>query len=328
MKRITDRQRDLYIDLARGICVISIIFIHTVFWSGSSYVPNWVRNLSLLVDVPLFFFLTGCTMSIYSKLNPLKQILKLALLFFFTVAICQIIYLNFNLKNLIAPLILGDAKVPHVPLLKGSYWFVPVYAVSILYTKIILDYLKPVIVNSFMYLIPIFYIYLFFSHSTYNYPAVFQGVSCQQVLFHLWLILLGLKTYNLNKKYIWLGLSLFCIVGTIAFALNEPSFYLQSYKFPTSLPYIVATMISIGAVMAFKKTVKQQNFLTFLGENAISFYLAQCISSSILFNFVRIININWIYKLAICFSLNFLMAMIIGFLITKLTPKITSIITK
>ncbi len=317
----------MYIDLARGICVISIIFIHTVFWSGGNYVPNWVRNLSLLVDVPLFFFLTGCTMSIYSKLNPLKQILKLALLFFFTVVICQTIYLNFDLKNLIAPLILANAKVPHIRLIEGSYWFVPVYAVSILWAKIMLDYLKPVVINFFMYLVPLFYLYLYFTHSTYNYPAVFKGVSCQLFLFHLWLIFLGFKTYKINKKHIWIGLSIFGIVGTLAFIFNETNFYLQTYKFPTSLPYIIATMISIGITMTLKQTVKP-SYLTYLGENAISFYLAQCISSSILFTFVRIININWIYKLAICFSLNFFIAMIIGFLITKLAPKITSIIIK
>lgn len=110
--RQPDKARDLYIDAIRGICVISVIFIHTVFWSGMDYVPNWLRNLSLLIDVPLFFFLTGCTMSVYSKLNPLKQILKLAILFFCAVLVCQIIYLDFDLKRLIAPLILGGANTP------------------------------------------------------------------------------------------------------------------------------------------------------------------------------------------------------------------------
>jgi fucose 4-O-acetylase-like acetyltransferase len=47
--------RDSFIDNARGVAVLSIIFIHTVFWSGYSYVPEWVRTISLFVDVPLFF---------------------------------------------------------------------------------------------------------------------------------------------------------------------------------------------------------------------------------------------------------------------------------
>ena len=47
--------RDSFIDNARGLTVISVIFIHTVFYSGYSYVLEWVRSLSLYIDVPLFF---------------------------------------------------------------------------------------------------------------------------------------------------------------------------------------------------------------------------------------------------------------------------------
>ena len=47
-------KRDLYIDFAKGLATLSIIFIHTAFWSGQFYIPTEVRVLSLLFDVPLF----------------------------------------------------------------------------------------------------------------------------------------------------------------------------------------------------------------------------------------------------------------------------------
>lgn len=40
-------KRNLLIDLIKGIATLSIIFIHTVFWSGERYVPSEIRNLSL-----------------------------------------------------------------------------------------------------------------------------------------------------------------------------------------------------------------------------------------------------------------------------------------
>ena len=49
------KNRNYYIDNIRGLATISVVFIHTVFWSGSSYVPEYMRNLSLLIDVPIFF---------------------------------------------------------------------------------------------------------------------------------------------------------------------------------------------------------------------------------------------------------------------------------
>ena len=43
------------LDIFRGLAMINIVMIHTVFWWGERYAPAWSRNLALLVDVPLFF---------------------------------------------------------------------------------------------------------------------------------------------------------------------------------------------------------------------------------------------------------------------------------
>ena len=54
-------KRDLYIDYAKGLATLSIIFIHTAFWSGQFYIKTEFRVLSLLFDVPLFYALSGLT---------------------------------------------------------------------------------------------------------------------------------------------------------------------------------------------------------------------------------------------------------------------------
>ena len=51
--------RDQSLDFLRGLAALSIIFIHTAFWSGEAYVPQAVEALSLILDVPFFFFLSG-----------------------------------------------------------------------------------------------------------------------------------------------------------------------------------------------------------------------------------------------------------------------------
>lgn len=56
-------KRDLYIDFAKGLATLSIIFIHTAFWSGQFYIPSEFRLISLLIDVPIFFALSGITSS-------------------------------------------------------------------------------------------------------------------------------------------------------------------------------------------------------------------------------------------------------------------------
>ena len=52
--------RDVYLDFYRGIAAISVVLIHTVYWSGEGYLSESIlRTLVLLVDVPLFVFLAG-----------------------------------------------------------------------------------------------------------------------------------------------------------------------------------------------------------------------------------------------------------------------------
>ena len=60
------KKRNYNIDFLRGIATISIIVIHTAFWSGTAYLPEWVSNITLLLDVPEFIFISGIT-STYSK---------------------------------------------------------------------------------------------------------------------------------------------------------------------------------------------------------------------------------------------------------------------
>ena len=56
--------RNTYLDFFRGCATLSVILIHTAFHSGGNYVPYWFANLTLLFDVPVFFFLAGWTLKI------------------------------------------------------------------------------------------------------------------------------------------------------------------------------------------------------------------------------------------------------------------------
>mgnify|MGYP000827523484 FL=1 len=53
------KKRDTYLDFMKGVAAINIIMIHTVFCSGESYVPEIVKSMALVLDVPFFFFCSG-----------------------------------------------------------------------------------------------------------------------------------------------------------------------------------------------------------------------------------------------------------------------------
>lgn len=64
-------ERNNYIDFLRGIAAMGIVAIHTAFWGGQSYTPEWFWNLTLFLDVPFFFYLSGWASS-YRKSNVSK----------------------------------------------------------------------------------------------------------------------------------------------------------------------------------------------------------------------------------------------------------------
>lgn len=71
------------IDILRGLAMVNIVLIHTAFWSGQQYIPYWFSNLTLLVDVPVFFFLAGSiSLSKYPFKSNLKNTVKVIFVYF------------------------------------------------------------------------------------------------------------------------------------------------------------------------------------------------------------------------------------------------------
>lgn len=304
-----EEKRDNYIDFVRGLCVISVILIHTVFWSGTSYTPLWMKNLVLLFDVPLFFFLAGATMSVTNKFDPLKQIAKIIVLFFVVVFVFNLFSGSISLNKLIGPIALSGAKVSHYRVVDGSYWFVPVYVVSIIYTAIIKRYTNNWFINSLLVLIPVYYIYSWYAKSSLDNYIL--GVPAQREFFYLWIMLLGVTCYKCKNKIIWTLVGLIGICSLFFFGNTIQGFYLQNYKFAVDLPYAMGSLLSISIVMLLPQKLNNK-YIEYLGANAIYFYLSQGFGASMLYSITKHIDIFWPIKLGLCFAINLLISVLLG----------------
>lgn len=295
--------RDNYIDLMRTICIIGIVFIHTVFWSGESYCPKYIQSLSLLIDVPAFFFITGCVLT-RTNINSnliLSQIYKLSLLFTFVVIILQFLSLSFNIKAIISSIFLICPSTPKFMVVAGSYWFIPVYVTSLILSGIIIKYYERFI-PAYLSLVAL----IFISKLPYpiNINMKFLGTDIFYTLFYSCFILLGYKLYNLSlPKKKWLLFAALCSILTFVFFLFKGNFIMQDYKFPPSFIYFIYSMILISIFMAYKQSVPDMKIL-YIGRNAIYFYASQGISSSLCFHLVNTIQLSWPAKLAISLSIS------------------------
>ena len=64
------------LDLVKGIAILGVIHTHTVFWSGMLYLPDWTRRIVLLMDVPVFFFISGFLLASGSPQGLPKRALR------------------------------------------------------------------------------------------------------------------------------------------------------------------------------------------------------------------------------------------------------------
>ncbi len=158
------KQRNYLIDILRGLAAINIIFIHTVFWSGTGYVPDFMRNISLFLDVPFFFFLAGWSYSYSSKWeNVTKKSIQLYTMAFVAILISFIIgavahQITFN-KELVEGLIkLNPVRMPIARVFYSSLWFLRVFIpVSILFSIILPIIKKKEISSQFLLILLITY---------------------------------------------------------------------------------------------------------------------------------------------------------------------------
>jgi len=121
------------------------------------------------------------------------------------------------------------------------------------------------------------------------------------------------KTKNCQQL---VGLSLLLIVGTIftSYLQRLPIYDLQSAKFPPTIKYGIVSMLSIVIAKYFDgKYECNYNFIEHIGRNAIFYYFAQGIGSSINYYMVRMISLdNWFLKWVLTYIINVTITILIA----------------
>lgn len=250
---------------------------------------------------------------------------KLALIFFFGILISQICFLHISSPKLIQPIYFLNANIPKLQVVAGSYWFVPIYLISQLYSKIIITYFKKWITYIALIGIPIFYVVLWFVDKPTRMTAF--GYNIQYVLFYTWLIIAGYKFFKTRGKIFcpYISIGVLFALGLILYFIPDISF--QSCKFPVKLPYCILSMLSISIIMSIKQNPKNNIFAN-LEKNALYYYLSQGIGASAIYYFAKLPISIWQIKLVICFVINLAITITLGLLFSLIYPKFEKIFIK
>lgn len=343
--------RDLYIDFAKGLATLSIIFIHTAFWSGQFYIPAEVRVFSLVFDVALFYALSGITsgsdiektfyrllklqityMIFVTFLFFLDYAFKIFGLTFFSAEWLQDFYSTFGSKYAAT----GISSEPHwenlgnwylhqytnadtFPVVMGSFWYLKVYFILSIFGVLILRFF-PRHINWFIGIC--IALTLLFNIFPWYYPTGQVGY----VAFYLAIFLIAnrMRGKRIPTKMIPLlyGAAGLALIWMFSHYGNDIFYKINRNKFPPKIPYIVWTLFSLVTLFVLynRLKIKKENIITHIGKNAIFFYFAQGISSSLVYFIVVPLNGRmpwWLLMIGI-----YLINIILAFLIAEGLKKI------
>jgi len=344
------KKRNTYIDMVRGIAALSIINIHTAFWSGGHFVPAWAQNLTLLVDVPLFFFLSGWGSGLRNAdiEKTVKGIGKLWLKWIYFVVLFAISCVILNLikipirgivdfRDLIRNFMF-ITSMEDAPVAAGSIWFMKDYFVVLLVNTVILYFVErsenPKR-GKLLYLIVLSFIFLWTEYGNY-----FFEIS-NYFLFYSFFWMLGQNRGLIKIKNFthWLRLMVLMVLGygLWVYLLDIPFYDLQAAKFPPSFMYGFYSMLSVLTAVYCERFIKKPNaLLVHIGRNAIFYFFGQGIGGSLNYWFIELVwfkaipfwPLKWIVALIFNICVSALIAEFLAWSYGKLETVVSAILSK
>ncbi len=340
-------ERNLYIDECRGIAAISVVAIHTAFF-GCPDVPEWFKSLTLFIDVPFFFYLSGWASS-YSHpdvIKSLKSILKIWskwIVFILVINIfCYIsskLPLSYSplrsLQDLFKAILFDESTSPGFFVVGMSVWFIPFYFIVLLINNAVLTLIsRSVRIKEYSaaYMIFLFLTVLW----AYIHPDVF-GYYPPFIMFYgaIWMVgyMRVEKTDSVKKLLFALAI---CLAGLILFTYLDaylryiPWYEVQGAKIIPSGKYLFVSSFAILVAGYIEKFVYKTNrVLVHIGKNAIYYFFAQGVGSSVLAYGQITLNIHpWFINWFAYFLINLVITAIIAELLRLTYIGISSLFSK
>lgn len=342
--------RDLYIDFARGLATLSVILIHTAYWSGQLYVPLKVSALSLVFDVVVFFAISGIVLGANIE-KTMQRLLRLQVTYMiFVTFLFTLDYLFkvigqtlFSMKWLeefysifgpeysaancsMYPQLhnLGNwylhqyTRADTFPVATASLWFLNLYFIITVLGVIILRFFS----NHIAWFVGLSVaLAVFFS----VFPGYCPAGQTGYVAFYLAVFLIGnqMRGKKISAKAI---ATLYSLVGAALvwmfwFYGKYVVYDISGLKFPPKLPYIIWTSFSLVTLFSLygRLVITKENFVTRIGRNAIFFYFAQGISSSMIYLPVVLLKEDtpWWILLVVVYAVNVVLACVISEVLKK-----------
>jgi len=265
-----EANRDITIDFFKGATILWIIHIHVVFWSGNLYLSDAIREYSLLIDVPIFFFLSGYLMFVSSASVVWKRVLRQSIrlytmyTIFCLMALAVIVLFRFYQGD---DLPLFSEKLRDILLIKIDFmgerrgfpwnlWFLRTYFMVLL-LALILSIWKESMWRNLLLPFLTFGIYLIskqYLNGNENKFAMYMVFA----FFHASFFFLGAAFRSIEKWVKPVFAAVFLLVVIMAcitlYSNDNYTLIMQQYKFWPKYQYFIYSLPYLGVFILVKRS--------------------------------------------------------------------------
>ena len=313
------KARDGFIDGFKGLLILWVIHLHTVFWSGELYLSEGVRQKSLLIDIAAFFFISGY---LVGSTDVTRSLRKFAKQFFRLYGGYIIISAIVLLLLIVGRYVVGSGGLPlqsraftsvlllepagslwdQIRVYNGSLWFIRVYLSMLVFLPALVG-LVGVRRLRIPLLIALLVAFCMLRYQGWNREFLF--IEAVYVAFYLTLFMLGTiyraEEHAISVRWLVLSIPATALLCLAAYAYDGGQLVLQDNKFPPTLQYLAYSLPLILLFVLAKRVWRAPEwkplrfagrFLTWSGRNVYSLYLFQGVACSLPYLFVRDLREN------------------------------------
>lgn len=292
-------KRDVELDCYRGLAILWVLFIHSIYWMGfftSTKVA--VAKSYLLFEMPLLFFITGASNSLSAKKKLfnfyIKRIKRIAIPYWVYAFIC-VFFTQITITFLNAP-----GKIPYIewftfgfrsklwtniPYLISHLWFVPIYLLIIIFIPL-LKYMYTNLSNrkKLIPLIAIIILVALFDRHKINNGLFYYYIK--NVLVYSFWVYLGLfysdfKGKKINRVFTFaIAILSYFVVSILIKTGYNPD--MQINKFPPNIAFLVVNIGNFSILILIKKYIINllqifhlNNIVAKIGRYSYTVYLYQ-----------------------------------------------------
>ena len=315
------KKRDEKLDFYRGLVMLEVVLAHTCYFSGQSYVPEIMRTICLLYEMPLLVFLAGRSAQHRSGLSSvfagllniwLKWVLISTLVVFGYRIICG--------RSAVTPtqylqgLMFYSLEVNDLAVFFQSMWYMRMYVVVVLVAGVLQELDKRVQFSGRSKWSFVLFLVLGLAYASFSEVDSFFGLSRMQLCFLSFFMIgyLTKPTAHLTLKAYLLGMAFFATLWIgISRMMGLNFLNIQGVKFPPHFIYWAEAMLSIWTCFFLwqygSKWIHRCGFIRFLGRHSLCFFFSQGLGAGFIYRFVPLNEqYGWVKVFLLSLGVNYL----------------------